>query len=565
MAGAAADSVPAPGSPRQHAATVISWNMHGGLVAPQNPKPVGSLGGVKDKEALFASLMSGDKRPTVLMGQETEVSSDADQQHVTNMFDALGYHTYHSIKRKRPGQRKTASGVLVVLDKDTFKDHEVLGVVDIIDGKAMAVEVQTAEGDRVTFISVHGPDAGGGSWDTRSGFWAEIQMYATAQSRSTNGQPVVIGGDFNIWLDVLGSPTTKSFLGGRAACRFVRPHSGAESMDPSRLDPAHCMDSFPMNSSTLPCSAAESLWGQGVDPACLRSDHLPVTLTLPLAKTTRAALSRAPFSHVVGRLKRIDVSNPRMQAVHDSLSHKILSGRAGAALSEWAPTTQEVTQHLMITQQVAEVFRLLHDYRDDVQRVVGTVEERDLAFPYGDPLEDQKEMTLALGAASAMARRRSALLKLDSAVRGMHSHEVKSVVEHLLTVNPAFRSRSVADIEHELDRQVRELQNKAAHVRRRLTQSRRISIKDYWPSHSEQLTLRWIAIKGAVDVHSCAASGLWSVKDPDGVLATVTDAAQVLEQVQSYWQSLYTPRDVDLPWFAEQVRKHVPKDVPPQD
>ena len=80
--------------------------------------------------------MSGGKRPTVLMGQETEVSGDADQQHVTNMFDALGYHTYHSIKVKRSRQRRTASGVLVALDKDTFKDHEVLGVVDIVSGKA---------------------------------------------------------------------------------------------------------------------------------------------------------------------------------------------------------------------------------------------------------------------------------------------------------------------------------------------------------------------------------------------------------------------------------------------
>ena len=115
--------------------------MHGGLVAPQNPKLNGTPGGVKDKGALLASLMSGGKHPKVLMGQETKVSSDADKQHVTNMFDALGYHTCHSIKRKRPGQRRTASGVLVALDKDKFKDHGVLGVVDIISGKAMAVEV----------------------------------------------------------------------------------------------------------------------------------------------------------------------------------------------------------------------------------------------------------------------------------------------------------------------------------------------------------------------------------------------------------------------------------------
>ena len=240
-------------------------------------------------------------------------------------------------------------------------------------------------------------------------------------------------------------------------------------MDPSRLDPAHWMDSFLVNSSTLPWSATESLWGQGVDPVCLGSDHLPVILTLPLARTTRAALARAPFSHVVGRLKRFDASDPRVHKVQDSLSHRILSGKAGKALSKWAPTSQETTSDLMSEQQVSEVFRLLHDYRDAVQRVVGTVEEKDLSFPYGDPLEDQREMTLALGAASAMAGRRSELLRLDSAARGMHSHEVKTVVDHLKTVNPAFRPRNIADIEHELDRQVSELQDKVVHVRQRLT------------------------------------------------------------------------------------------------
>ena len=66
--GAASDGVPVPGGPDPHAAMVLSWNMHGGLVAPLTPKPRATLGGVKDKEALLVSLMSGGSRPTVLMG-----------------------------------------------------------------------------------------------------------------------------------------------------------------------------------------------------------------------------------------------------------------------------------------------------------------------------------------------------------------------------------------------------------------------------------------------------------------------------------------------------------------
>ena len=163
----------------------------------------------------------------------------------------------------------------MALEVDTFKDHEVLRVVDLAEGKAMAMEILTAEGDGATFISVHGPDSGGGSWAPRSSFWAEIQMYATARSRSSNGQPVFIGGDFIIWLDSPGYPTTKAFLDGWAACCFAKAHTGAESMVPCRFEPSHQMDSLLMNLSTLPCGATESLWRHGVSPSAACLLYLP--------------------------------------------------------------------------------------------------------------------------------------------------------------------------------------------------------------------------------------------------------------------------------------------------
>ena len=126
----------------------------------------------------------------------------------------------------------------------------------------------------------------------------------------------------------------------------------------------------------------------------------------------------------------------------------------------------------MSPKQVTKVFQPLHEYRDAMQTAVGAVEERDLTLPYGDPLDDHKEMTIAsraLGAAATMAGRRSALLKLDSAARGMQSHEIRSVVAHLSSINPAFRPLDVLDVENELDRQVRELEKTAEHVHRRLT------------------------------------------------------------------------------------------------
>ena len=53
-------------------------------------------------------------------------------------------------------------GLLIALRADVFAAEEVRDVVDIVPGKAMALDVVTA-GGTLTVINVHGPGSGGDS------------------------------------------------------------------------------------------------------------------------------------------------------------------------------------------------------------------------------------------------------------------------------------------------------------------------------------------------------------------------------------------------------------------
>lgn len=78
-------------------------------------------------------------------------------------------------------------------------------------------------------------------------------------------------------------------------------------MDPTRLAPPYQLDSFLLSSSALPWSATESVWEEGLRLAALGSDHLPVPLTLPRARTSREALAKSCLSQLVGHLHKVDL------------------------------------------------------------------------------------------------------------------------------------------------------------------------------------------------------------------------------------------------------------------
>ena len=71
-------------------------------------------------------------------------------------------------------------GLLIALRSDVFAAEEVRDIVDIVPGKAMALDVVTA-GGTLAVINVHGPGSGGDSWASRASFWADVAMYAAAK------------------------------------------------------------------------------------------------------------------------------------------------------------------------------------------------------------------------------------------------------------------------------------------------------------------------------------------------------------------------------------------------
>ena len=113
---------------------------------------------------------------------------------------------------------------------------------------------------------------------------------------------------------------------------------------------------------------------------------LPVILRLPLARTSRAAPLKASFSHVTGRLCSIDVTCPKVNGVRDRFFSKAI--KQSQALCDLGVGDR----CLMGDTQVKEVCSLMHEYRDSIQEVVGTVQPPDGGFPYGDPCQDREEM-----------------------------------------------------------------------------------------------------------------------------------------------------------------------------
>ena len=101
-------------------------------------------------------------------------------------------------------------GLLIALRAGVFVEEEVRDVVDIVPGKAMALDVVTA-GGAFKVINFHGPGSSGDSWASKASLRADVAMHAAAKSEGGT-RPVLIRGDFNVWLESPGHPTTRGFV-----------------------------------------------------------------------------------------------------------------------------------------------------------------------------------------------------------------------------------------------------------------------------------------------------------------------------------------------------------------
>ena len=200
--------------------------------------------GMLDREAVAAGIMKAEGAILGLF-QETGLQDPQGAVHSENQWRHHGYHAFQAVDAQAASAAAVRGGLLIVLRADVFAAEEVPDVVDIVPGKAMALDVVTA-GDTLTVINIHGPGSGGDSWASKASFWADVAMYAAAKSAGGT-RAVLLGGDFNVWLEYPGHPTTKRFPALWEQCGFHRAGAAAEEdRRPTRA--GHRLDAFLLNS-----------------------------------------------------------------------------------------------------------------------------------------------------------------------------------------------------------------------------------------------------------------------------------------------------------------------------
>ena len=154
----------------------MSWNVQGSMRGDGVPVAPGML----DGEAVAAGVMKAEGAILGLF-QETGLQDPQGVVHSKNQWRHHGYHAYPGVDAQGASAAAVRGGLLIALRGDVFAAEEVRDVVDIVPGKAMALDVVTA-GGTLTVINVHGPGSGGDSWASKASFWADVAMYAAAKS-----------------------------------------------------------------------------------------------------------------------------------------------------------------------------------------------------------------------------------------------------------------------------------------------------------------------------------------------------------------------------------------------
>ena len=85
---------------------------------------------------------------------------------------------------------------------------------------------------------------------SKASCWVDVGMYAAAKSAGGT-RPVLIRGDFNVWLESLGHATTKRFVALWELCVFLRAgHSVEANRQPTHE--RHKLDSYMHNAPPVP-------------------------------------------------------------------------------------------------------------------------------------------------------------------------------------------------------------------------------------------------------------------------------------------------------------------------
>ena len=121
------------------------------------------------------------------------------------------------------------------------------------------------------------------------------------RAREARGQ-CSSGGDFNIWLESPGYPTTRRFVALWEQCGFLRAgHTAEEDRQPTRA--GHKLDFFLLNAPMVPSAMRERPYlAPGTSPAALGCDHGPEVVRIPQAVAAKDKITRLAYWHAQGRL-----------------------------------------------------------------------------------------------------------------------------------------------------------------------------------------------------------------------------------------------------------------------
>ena len=282
--------------------------------------------------------------------------------HSENQWRHHGYHASLGVVAQAASAAAVRCGLLIALRADVFAGEEVRDVLDIVHGKAMALDVVTA-GGTLTVINSHHPGSGGNSLASKASFWADVAVYAAA--RSAGGKrAVLLGGDFNVWLESPWHPTARRLQALWEQCGFHRAGPAPkEDMWPTRA--GHQLDSFLLHSPLVPWAARERPhMAPRRSSALLGSNHGPVVFDILLAVAGKERVTRMAYSHPQGRLHAIRPDSP---GVHEAAAVVLQKACKDWQLQVWLSSDQDTAT--MDTSEVQAVFDVLYAFRDGVSRV----------------------------------------------------------------------------------------------------------------------------------------------------------------------------------------------------
>ena len=176
----------------------------------------------------------------------------------------------------------------------------------------------------------------------------------------------------------------------------------------------------------------------------------------------------------------------------------------------------------------------------------------------GDPPESGKRLQAGILRYDTLAACAPAAYQADAARHGIRSEAALRLAEELRGASPGFRPATQGQLQEELERQAAALEEDIRQLRALLAADRKRAIKDFWRRDAPDISQRWKAVRGAMEVEAPGPLGLWNVRVPN-TQTLLTEAHDVMFAVRALSRELYAKRSVDLPGFQAVVSHHVPR------